>query len=65
MYGSKALSGSQQRCCMTKREHFTIIHFVTVKFDYYLLNQEFTLCTDHSSLQLLDSFHDKATDMLA
>ncbi len=31
----------------------------------YLLNQEFTLRTDHSLLRWLDSFHDKATDMLA
>ncbi len=50
---------------MTRRELFTIIHFLTVKFSYYLLNQEFTLCTDHSSLRWLDSFHDKATDGFA
>ncbi len=36
-----------------------------VKFSYYLLNQEFTLRTDHASLRWLDSFHDKATDILA
>ncbi len=65
MYGSKAFSRSQRRWCTTRRELFAIIHFVTVKFSYYLLNQEFTLCTDHSSLRLLDSFHDKATDVLA
>ncbi len=34
-----------------------------MKFSYYFLNQEFTLCTDHSSLRWLDSFHDKATDV--
>ncbi len=50
---------------MTRRELFAIIHFVTVKFPYYLLNQEFTLCTDHSSLRWQESFHDKATDVLA
>ncbi len=60
MYGSKAFSGSQQRWCTTRRELFTIIHFVMVKFSYYLLNQEFTFHTDHSSLWWLDSFHDKA-----
>ncbi len=65
MYGSKAFSGSQRRWCMIRRELFAIIHFVIVKFSYYLLNQEFTLRTDHSSLRWLDSFHDKATDMLA
>ncbi len=63
-YGSKAFSGSQRRWCMTRRELFTIIHFVIVKFSYYLLNQEFTLRTDHSSLRWLDLFYDKATDML-
>ncbi len=50
---------------MTRRELFAIIYFERVKFSYYLLNQEFTLCTDHSSLRWLDSFHDKATDVLA
>ncbi len=58
MYGTKAFSGSQRRWC-------TIIHFVTVKFFYYLLSQEFTLQTDDSSLRWLDSFHDNATDVLA
>ncbi len=38
MYRSKAFSGSQQRWYMTRRDLFTIIHFVTVKFSYYLLN---------------------------
>ncbi len=65
MYGSKAFSGSQRRWCTTRRELFAIIHFVTVKFSNYLLNQEFTLHTDHSSLRWLDSFHNKVTDVLA
>ncbi len=65
MYGSKAFSSSQGRRCTTRRELFAVIHFVMVKFSYYLLNQEFTLHTDHSSLRWLDSFHDKATDILA
>ncbi len=39
MYGSKAFSGCQRRWCTTRRELFAIIHFVTVKFSYYLLNQ--------------------------
>ncbi len=46
-----------------KERFFAVIHFVTVNFSNYLLNQEFTLRTDHSSLRCLDSFHDKATDM--
>ncbi len=62
MSGSKAFSGSHRRWCTPRRELFAIIHFVTGKFSYYLLNQEFT---DHSSLRWLDSFHDKATDVLA
>ncbi len=65
MYSSKAFSASQRRWCTTRRELFAIIHFVTGKFSYYLLNQEVTLLTDHSSLRWLDSFHDKATDVLA
>ncbi len=65
MYGSKAFSGSQSRWCMTRREHFAIIHYVTVKFSYYLLNQYFTLHTDHLSLRWLYSFHVKTTDVLA
>ncbi len=64
MYGSKTFSGSQRRWCMTRRELFAIIHFIMVKFSYYLLNQEFTLRTDHSLLQWLDLFHNKATDVL-
>ncbi len=54
MYSSKAFSGSQRQWCTIRRELFAIIHFVTGKFSYYLLNQEFTLCTDHSSLRWLD-----------
>ncbi len=50
---------------MTRRELFAIIHFVMIKFSYYLLNQEFTLPTDHSSVRWLDSFHEKVTDVLA
>ncbi len=61
MHGSKAFSGSQRRWCTTRRELFALIHFVMVKYSYYLLNQEFTLHTDHSSLRS----HDKATDVLA
>ncbi len=48
-----------------KLVNINVIHFVTVKFSYYLLNQEFTFCTDHSLLRWLDSFQDKATDVLA
>ncbi len=65
MYGSKAFSLSQRRWCLTRRELFAIIHFVTGKLSYYLLNKEFTLRTDHSSLRWLESFHDKAIDVLA
>ncbi len=38
MYGSKAFSGSERRWCMTRRELFAIIHFVTVKFSLLLVN---------------------------
>ncbi len=65
MYGYKSFSGSQRRWCTTRRELFVIIHFATVKFSYYLLGQEFILRTNHSLLRWLDSFHDKATDVLA
>ncbi len=65
IYGSKAFSVSQRRWCMTRRKLLAIIHFVMVKFYYYLLNKEFMLCTNNSSLRWLESFHDKATDVLA
>ncbi len=48
-----------------KKRTFRYNSFVMVKFTYYLLNQEFTLHKDYSSLRWLDSFHDKATDVLA
>ncbi len=57
--------GHNDSGCTTRRELFAIIRFVMMKFSYYLLNQEFTLRTDHSSLRWLDLFHDKATDVLA
>ncbi len=52
MYGAKAFSGSQRRWCTTRRELFAIIYFVTVKFSYYFLNQEFsgTFLTVHDYL---------------
>ncbi len=59
MYGSKAFSSSQRQWCTTIRERFAIIHFVIVKFSYYLLGQDFTLRTGHVSLRWLDSFHIK------
>ncbi len=45
----------------TRKEPFSLN---SVKFSYYLLGQDFTLRTDHSSLRWLDSFHHKATDVL-
>ncbi len=48
-----------------KGAFFTIIHFVTEKFSYYLLSQKFIFSKDHSSLRRLDTFHDRATDVLA
>ncbi len=38
MYGSKAFSESQRQWCTKRIEPFAIIHFITVKFSYYLLN---------------------------
>ncbi len=65
MYGSKGLVGSQAKWCTTYRELWAIVYFVTTPFSFYLQVREFILRTDHSSLQWLKGFHDKASNVLA
>ncbi len=65
MHGSKNILRVTMMMVYNNKRTFFYNSFVTVKFFYYLLNQEFTLRTDHLSLRWLDSFHDKETDMLA
>ena len=57
-YASKSLSKSQSRYCTTKRELLAVVHFLGVTFRHYLLNENFTVRTDHSSLTWLRSFKD-------
>ncbi len=61
----KLLQAVHQELLCNNSPSTGIVEEVTVKFSYYLLNQEFTLHTDHLSLRWLDSFHDKATDLLS
>ena len=63
-YASKSLSKSQRRYCTTKRELLAVVHFLGVTFRHYLIGEEFTVRTDHSSLKWLTSFKD-ADGMLA
>ena len=57
-YASKSLSKSQRRYCTTKRELLAVVHFVGVTFHHYLIGEEFTVRTDHSSLKWLTNFKD-------
>ena len=63
-YASKSLSKAQHHYCTTKRELLAVIHFLGVTFRHYLIGEEFTVRTDHSSLKWLTSFKD-ADGMLA
>jgi len=63
MYGSKCLSGPQLRWCTTRRELWAIFYFVTRCFSYYLVEQKFTLRTDHSALRWLTTMQDNTRDL--
>jgi hypothetical protein len=56
-YGSKALSRSQKNYCTTLKELLAVVYFVK-HFRYYLLDRDFTVLTDHSSLKWLENFKD-------
>lgn len=54
-YGSRTLSKEQRRYCTTRRELLAVVAFMK-QFRHYLLGQEFTVRTDHSSLRWLCNF---------
>ena len=56
-FGSKALSKSQRAYCSTYKELLAIVIFLQ-KFRPYLLDREFVVRTDNSSLRWLLSFRD-------
>uniref|UniRef100_A0A5S6R1V4 RNA-directed DNA polymerase n=1 Tax=Trichuris muris TaxID=70415 RepID=A0A5S6R1V4_TRIMR len=55
-FASRALSRSEQKYCVTRREMLAVVTFIQY-FAPYLQN-EFTLRTDHGSLRWLQSFKD-------
>ena len=54
-YGSKKLDKAQRNYCVTRKELLAVVTFVN-QYRHYLLGQEFTLRTDHSSLRWLCNF---------
>ena len=56
-YGSRPLTKTERKYCVTHRELLAVIVF-TKHFRPYLLGRHFTLRTDHGSLQWLYSFHE-------
>ena len=54
-YASRALTKTERRYCVTRRELLAIVHFVR-HFRSYLLGRPFTLLTDHGSLTWLHNF---------
>jgi len=56
-YGSRTLSKSERKYCVTRKEMLALVHFVK-HFRHYLYGKKFLLRTDHSSLKWLLSFKD-------
>ena len=56
-YYSKTLNGAEQRYCARRRE-LLAIHKAIKHFDVYLRGPEFTVRTDHASLQYLKTLKD-------
>ena len=56
-FASKALTRTQRRYCVTRRELLAIVTFVN-QFRHYLLGREFVIRTDHSALRWVMSFRD-------
>ena len=54
-YASKALSKSERRYCVTRKELLAVVYF-TKYFKHYLYGRKFTLRTDHNSLRWLTDF---------
>ena len=56
-YASKVFSKAQTRYSATIRELLTVVNF-TRHFKHHLLDQKFTIITDHRALQWLHNFKD-------
>ena len=56
-YYSKTLNGAEQRYCARRRE-LLAIHKAIKHFDVYLRGPQFTVRTDHASLQYLKTLKD-------
>ena len=52
-YASTTLNRAQRSYCVTLRELLAIKYCVVDQWQYYLINQEFTLRVDHSALAWL------------
>ena len=54
-FGSKSLSKSERRYCVTRREMLAVVYFVKY-YKHFLLGKKFLLRTDHSSLRWMFNF---------
>ena len=54
-YASRALSKSERKYCVTRKELLAVVYF-TKYFRHYLYGRHFTVRTDHSSLKWLVNF---------
>ena len=61
-YGSRLLTKTERKYCVTRRELLAVIVF-TKHFRPYLLGRHFTLRTDHGSLQWLYNFHEPESQL--
>ncbi|CAG2249601.1 Retrovirus-related Pol polyprotein from transposon 17.6,Retrovirus-related Pol polyprotein from transposon 297 [Mytilus edulis] len=54
-YGSRTLSKTERKYCVTRKELLAVVHFVK-HFRHFLYGRTFVVRTDHSSLQWLMNF---------
>ena len=54
-YGSRVLSRTERRYCITRRELLAVIHFIKL-YKHYLIGKKFLVRTDHAALKWLKSF---------
>ena len=56
-FASRALSKSERKYCVTRKELLAVVHFVKY-YRHYLYGRQFLLRTDHSSLRWIMNFKD-------